>query len=373
MTFTESNTVEALVRDVLCGGVTHHTAAGPGLARRGGELSGVGWRHLAPRDLPRQAHEVLVEDQVREALVRLNPEIAARPDRADDVLHRLRAIVTGARADGLVKANEEFAVWLTGERSMPFGADGEHVIDLDTQISATFHAADAPNLEKADSRADDVAPVVQDAVRLGELEDGGDDDLAGVLRQQPLQVVLVDEAHRTQEGDLGRKMRRALPNAFLFGLTGTPINRADRNTFFALRRRRGRGSAPSASASRRCGGKHEQGLLVSVEFLKSLLDLARDVVEAERAVPPATPEERGKAALTELFEEARNDRTPVLVERVVADVDEIVRHVRFAGWQNTHAGQREVKQALRRTLLKYRLHQDQELLDRAYGYVRQYY
>ena len=51
--------------------------------------------------------------------------------------------------------------------------------------------------------------------------------------------------------------------------------------------------------------KHEQGLLVSVEFLKSLLDLARDVVEAERTVPPATPEERGKAALTELFEEAR--------------------------------------------------------------------
>ena len=119
--------------------------------------------------------------------------------------------------------------------------------------------------------------------------------------------------------------------------------------------------------------KHEQGLLVSVEFLKSLLDLARDVVEAERTVPPATPEERGKAALTELFEEARNDRTPIFVERVVADVDEIVRHVRFAGWQNTRAGEREVKQALRRTLFKYRLHQDQELFDRAYGYVRQYY
>ena len=29
-------------------------------------------------------------------------------------------------------------------------------------------------------------------------------------------------------------MRRALPNAFLFGLTGTPINRADHNTFFAF-------------------------------------------------------------------------------------------------------------------------------------------
>ena len=119
--------------------------------------------------------------------------------------------------------------------------------------------------------------------------------------------------------------------------------------------------------------KHEQGLLVSVEFLKSLLDLARDVVEAERTVPPATPEERGQAALTELFEEARNERTPILVERVVADVDEIVRHVRFEGWQKTHAGEREVKQALRKTLFKYKLHRDGELFERAYGYVRQYY
>ena len=42
---------------------------------------------------------------------------------------------------------------------------------------------------------------------------------------------MVDEAHRTQEGDLGMRMRTALPNAFFFGLTGTPINRTDLNTF----------------------------------------------------------------------------------------------------------------------------------------------
>ena len=47
-------------------------------------------------------------------------------------------------------------------------------------------------------------------------------------------VVLVDEAHRTQEGELGRQMRAALPNAFLFGLTGTPVNKADKNTFWAF-------------------------------------------------------------------------------------------------------------------------------------------
>ena len=44
-------------------------------------------------------------------------------------------------------------------------------------------------------------------------------------------IAMVDEAHRSQEGDYGQKMREALPNAFLFGLTGTPINKRDRNTF----------------------------------------------------------------------------------------------------------------------------------------------
>lgn len=48
MTFNESNSVEAYLRDLLCGGVTHHTAAGPGLARRNRQVSGLGWHYLAP-------------------------------------------------------------------------------------------------------------------------------------------------------------------------------------------------------------------------------------------------------------------------------------------------------------------------------------
>ena len=62
-----------------------------------------------------------------------------------------------------------------------------------------------------------------------------------------------------------------------------------------------------------------------------------------------------------------------MVERVVKDIDEIVRLVRFPGWQHTSAGEREVKKALRKTLLKFQLHQDAELFERAFGYVRQYY
>lgn len=119
--------------------------------------------------------------------------------------------------------------------------------------------------------------------------------------------------------------------------------------------------------------RHEQGLLVSIDFLKALLELAKDVVKLERETPVEEEIDRGKAALTELFEEAKSGNTPIMVKRIVDDIDEIVRQVRFDGWQNTHAGEREVKIALRKTLFKYKLHQDMELFDRAYGYIREYY
>lgn len=985
MAFNESNTVEAFLRDRLAGpvrGTRVGTVAEPPGAY------GLGWRHVAANDLPRQPQDVLVEGWTREALIQLNPEIAAQPDRAEDVLYKLRAIWLGVRSDGLVKSNEEFSAWLCGERSMPFGPNGEHItirlidfteplkndfvvtnqfvfragatekradlvllvngiplvvieaktpvrasqswldgaiqihddyernvpelfvpnllsvategkefrygsiglpvelwgpwriesdtqtpslqevckgvdsllrpyvlldllasftcyatdkkkrrikiiaryqqydgvnkiaarvvagqpkkgliwhfqgsgksllmlfaarklrlhpalrnpavmivvdrIDLDTQISSTFYAADMPNLVKADSRSDLQRLLGQDArkIIITTIFKFGEAD--GVLNDRANIIVLVDEAHRTQEGDLGRKMRMALPNAFLFGLTGTPINRADRNTFYAFgaeedktgymsrygfeesvrdgatmplhfeprllelhidkeaidqafkeltgglsdldrdqlaktaaklavlvksperiqkicadiaghfqskvapggfgaqvvvydrescvrykkaldeflppdvsdivmtvnsgedeyapyRRDRNQEEAlldrfrdpadplkilvvtsklltgfdapilqamyldkplrdhtllqaicrtnrpygeakthglivdylgvfddvaqaiqfdeegivrvvsninelmanlpaavqkclayfqgvnrtvsgyegliaaqnclpnnsvrdqfaayysylsrlweaispdpilgqyetdyrwlsqvydsvkPSSGSGRllwhALGAKtielihehvhidairddletlvldadlleavlgspdpsrkskeieikvarwlrkrlhdprfkalgerledlkerHERGLLTSVEFLKELLKLAHDVVSAERAQPPVEREAQGKAALTELFEAVKSQETPIIVERVVNDIDEIVRYVRFDGWQDTHAGEREVKMALRKTLFKYRLHQDQDLFDKAYGYIRQYY
>jgi type I restriction enzyme, R subunit len=74
-----------------------------------------------------------------------------------------------------------------------------------------------------------------------------------------------------------------------------------------------------------------------------------------------------------LFQEVKSESTPIIVERIVADIDEIVRLVRFPGWQQTLGGEREVKKALRKSLFKYRLHQDEELFEKAYGYIRQYY
>ena len=107
-------------------------------------------------------------------------------------------------------------------------------IDLDTQISGKFNAANVPNTIPADSRAELAKLLKQDTrkVIITTIHKFGEAE--GVLNDRDNIIVLVDEADRTQEGELGQKMRDALPNAFLFGLTGTPVNKKDRNTFLTF-------------------------------------------------------------------------------------------------------------------------------------------
>ena len=93
-------------------------------------------------------------------------------------------------------------------------------------------------------------------------------------------------------------------------------------------------------------------------------------MQAEKELAEAIQEKTPKAALTELFLELKTDQTPAVVERVVTDIDAIVRVVSFSGWQKTVSGEREVQKSLRKALLKYKLHKDQYLFDRAYGYLR---
>lgn len=119
--------------------------------------------------------------------------------------------------------------------------------------------------------------------------------------------------------------------------------------------------------------KHEQGLITSIEFLKLLLELAKEAAQAEQEVVPEEEMDKGVAALTELFNGVKNKNTPVIVERIVADIDSIVKIVRFEGWQNTTAGTQEVKKALRSVVwVKYKI-KDKEVFDKAYNYIEQYY
>jgi type I restriction enzyme R subunit len=54
---------------------------------------------------------------------------------------------------------------------------------------------------------------------------------AGHLNDRSNIIVLVDEAHRSQEGKFGKAWRAAVPNAKFFGATGTAIEDKDRSTF----------------------------------------------------------------------------------------------------------------------------------------------
>ena len=117
----------------------------------------------------------------------------------------------------------------------------------------------------------------------------------------------------------------------------------------------------------------EQGLITSLEFVKELCKLAKETLQAEKELEFEQQNKSPKAALTELFIELKTDQTPAVVERIVTDIDAIVRVVRFDGWQQTTTGEREVQKSLRKALLKYKLHKDQNLFEQAYAYIKEYY
>ena len=117
----------------------------------------------------------------------------------------------------------------------------------------------------------------------------------------------------------------------------------------------------------------------SVDFLQELLELARDLAAAEKA-----EDDHGATgldllpdphlgALTQIFEEYKPEGVPVIVGKVVADIDAIVKEVRWDGWKGTKEGDKEVRIAIRKTLIHYGLPAQGELFDHAYAYVAENY
>ena len=119
--------------------------------------------------------------------------------------------------------------------------------------------------------------------------------------------------------------------------------------------------------------RYAQGQQDSIDFLRGLLEVAKDTVAAEKEVEQVSPEERAKAALTELFEALKTEDTPIMVERLVNDIDEVVRTVRYDGWQVNDAGEKEVRKVVRQILwVRYKL-RDEDVFEKAVGYIREYY
>ena len=118
--------------------------------------------------------------------------------------------------------------------------------------------------------------------------------------------------------------------------------------------------------------KHYRNAMSSIEFLKELLDIARETVQTERDTK-AEPIDNTKEALTKLFQECKVETTPVIIEQIVNDIDNVVIVTRFDGWQWTKTGEKEIQRALSKTLLKYKLHKERDLFDKAYDYIREHY
>ena len=90
-------------------------------------LSARGWKYVEPESLPRQFDDVMVEQMVKDALIRLNPVIAEEPSRADEVIYKLRALMQSATTQNLVTTNERFKKLVFEENSFPFGKNGKSV------------------------------------------------------------------------------------------------------------------------------------------------------------------------------------------------------------------------------------------------------
>ena len=122
MAFNELNSVEYYIIQKLSGlNLNSGTVSEPQ------SPYGVRWNYKSAEELNRSVNEVLLEKDLKEALIRLNPEISNNPDLADEVIYKLRAILLSVNQVGLVRANEEFFKWMCGDKTMPFGENNHHV------------------------------------------------------------------------------------------------------------------------------------------------------------------------------------------------------------------------------------------------------
>ncbi len=109
-------------------------------------------------------------------------------------------------------------------------------LELEHQIYQNFQAYGYPNLIRAESKnhlrellESDFRGLIITTIHKFE-------GMPKHINNRENIILLIDEAHRSQEGDLGNYMRGALPNAFYFGFTGTPIDRTKigKGTFLAF-------------------------------------------------------------------------------------------------------------------------------------------
>jgi type I restriction enzyme, R subunit len=94
MGFNELNSVEHFIIHQLSG-VNLNTSG----VQEGKVGYGTAWEYKSANEIQRGVNEVLVEAELKDALIRLNPEITQNPALADEVIYKLRAVF-GSQSGG---------------------------------------------------------------------------------------------------------------------------------------------------------------------------------------------------------------------------------------------------------------------------------
>lgn len=104
-------------------------------------------------------------------------------------------------------------------------------IDLDNQIYDSFINAGGKNVIHVTSMRDLQKKITNDerGIFISTIEKFNELPL-GLENQHENIIVLSDEAHRSNEGVAGIKLRDSMRKAFFFGFTGTPIDKTTLNT-----------------------------------------------------------------------------------------------------------------------------------------------
>lgn len=176
MKFNELNTTEHFFLNELTGIspelIQDQTYRAPDTVFQPGKMK---WEYVPSVQLKRENSDILVESLVKDALIRLNPDIAKDHSKADEVLYKIRAVFLSVGTSGLVKSNEDFSVWLRGDKTMPFGENNEHVsinlIDFDNLENNTYIVTNQYTVQsKVEKRPDMVMLVNGIPLVVGEFK-----------------------------------------------------------------------------------------------------------------------------------------------------------------------------------------------------------
>ncbi|MGK0446417.1 MAG: type I restriction enzyme R subunit, partial [Polaribacter sp.] len=159
MSFNALNSVENYIIKQLTGANLNTNEASEDTTLYGGF-----WQYKSAQELDRSVNEVLLASELKQSLIRLNPEINQNHDLADEVIYKLRAILISVHQVGLVRANEEFFKWLQGDKTMPFGENNRHVpvrlIDFSTLKNNSFIATTQFRIHHRETKIPDVVLFV---------------------------------------------------------------------------------------------------------------------------------------------------------------------------------------------------------------------